>query len=97
MVETCALHSDRQLAKQMRYPSARVAAAHIDHPFAKDRRIDQSINPHCPPDRRPGVGELQQRGSRNGRHVATAQTLNAVIGETQERVLQIDELAWNME
>ena len=94
---TVRFEPEGQLAQQMRDPRAGVAAADIDHPFAEDRRVDQGVDPHRQAHRRPRFRQVENGASRNDRRLAPVEALHIVVGGAEQRVLQIDEFARDVE
>ena len=74
-----------------------VAPAEVHHPFAKDRGIDQSIEPDRSAHVHPARHQVEQSVLVDGRDRYAVDTLHIVIGDIEKAILQVEELAGNME
>jgi hypothetical protein len=83
------MEPNRDLAQKMGEPRASVPPADVEHPFAKDRGLDQDSDQDGMADSGPRIDQLLEVLARDHRHLAAGQHLNAVIGNVEEKVLEI--------
>ena len=76
---------------------ARVPLPDVGEPFAEDGAVDQRVVPHGDADGRSFKRDLPDGGHRDHRDLAVAQHLDAVVGGHQQRILQVDDVALEME
>jgi hypothetical protein len=91
------LEPERELAEHVRHPSARIAAADVERPFAEDRGIDQGLVPHGAADRGAIEGDLLDGLDGDQRGLDMGQRLEIVIGEAEQRILEIGEIALHVD
>ena len=81
----------------MRNSSAGVAPADVGDPFPEDRRIDQGVEPHRSTDRRSLERHAQDVLTRDHRDLAGGEHLDAVVGNFQKRILEVDHVALDVD
>lgn len=91
--QTRGLHAQEHFAKDMRDAPACVAPPDVGHPFAADRRFDERIDPQGLADLRMFESQHLQRLALDADDRHLGQRLHVVIGDAEIQVLQIDEVA----
>src|SRR5918997_5284899 len=86
------LEAKRKFTKQVRDPSTRVAAADVSDPFAENRAVDQGVVPHRAADRRALTGNADDFLTGDHGNLAGSEHLDAMVGGSQHRVLEVDDL-----
>src|SRR3569623_1421545 len=74
-------------------PGLRVAAAHVQDPFAKDGCLDQDFDDDGVPDGRALARELLYVAPVDEGHIPAGEHLDAVVGHVEEQVLEVDGFA----
>ena len=87
----------QQLAQQMRHAGRRLAPADIDHPLAKDRRIDEGIAPEQVAKTRMVAHQAAQVVMLDEGELARDQRAQAVIHHAQVQALEIGDVAADVE
>lgn len=95
--EPLCIEPDGHLAQQVRHTRPGVAAPDVQYPFAEDRGIDQDGHQHGMPHRGPDAHQLVKRGARDERHLGAGQRLDAVVGDIEEEVLEVERFAGDMD
>ena len=86
-----------KFAQEVGQPSPSVAPAYVGDPFAEDGAVDQRVLPQRHADGRTIERKLHDRLAGNKRDLRNRQRLNAMVRISEDRVLQIDNLALHVD
>ncbi len=81
----------------MRNAAQSIASPNVGDPLPKDRAFCERFEPHGPTYCGMRDGDLVDGLCRDKGNIPTAQHLNAVIGNSQEGMLEIEHFPWNMD
>ncbi len=87
------MQTDGDLAEQMRNATSGIASSNIGDPLPKNRPFCKGFKPHSPTDDWMRNGNLINGLSCDKGDIPISQHLDAVVGDTQEGMLEIKHFA----